>query len=263
VELGLVNKVALISASSAGIGKAIAAGLACEGAHISMFSRRADVIAAAARDISQVAVGSVIHNVGDLRQKGDIDRVVKDTEDRLGPIDILVNNQGGPAAGTLEGLADQDLRAAIETNLEAVLYLTRHCLSSMKARRWGRIVNVLSVSGKEPLPGMLLSNILRPAVLGFAKSIASEYAPFGITVNSLLPSAVLTARAHGFIEARASREGSTLEEALAAAAGAIPAGHIASPEEFAAVAVFLCSPLASYVTGTAIPVDGGVTRSLY
>ena len=181
----------------------------------------------------------------------------------MGLIDILINNQGGPAAGSIEQLTDKEIDSAIITNLPSVIHITKLCLPAMKQRSFGRIINILSISAKEALPGMLLSNIVRPALLGFSKTIAREYAPFGITVNSLLPSAVLTDRATSLMQKQATEQGVDFDAVLRNAIKSLPIGRMASPEEFAQLAVFLSSPKASYITGTAIAVDGGASHSIF
>lgn len=263
MDLKLTGKTALVCASSAGIGKAIAHGLAQEGAHVSIFGRSQDRVESAFREISQVAKGRVLRSVGDLRSKDDLSRIFEQTQAQLGPVDVLVNNQGGPAAGKFEDIDDEQLTAGIETNITAVLHLSRLCLPGMRARKWGRIVNVLSISAKEPIPGMFLSNLLRPAILGFAKTIALENAGSGITVNSLLPSAVLTERSRVLLQKRADQEGRDFHDVSLQAASTIPVGYIASPDQFGQTAVFLCSDQAAYITGTAIPIDGGVSKALF
>lgn len=263
MDLGLKGKVALVCAASAGIGKAIAKELAAEGAHVSIFSRNVHDIEATAREIERVAGGRVLFNVCDLTQSQSIVDVVSKTEAELGSIDILVNNQGGPPPGGFEEISEEQVRAAICLNLESVFLLTRLCLPKMKQRKWGRILNILSITAKEPAPQMFLSNVLRPAVLGFAKTLAIETAPLGITVNSLLPSAVLTRRTQQLLERISEREAIGFQEALDRSSKSIPMGRIATPEEFAQLVVFLCSANASYITGVAIPVDGGSSRSLF
>mgnify|MGYP001571489854 CR=1 FL=1 len=263
MNLQLEQKVALVCASSAGIGKAIAKGLAEEGVHVSILARTPNTLEAAYAEISKVARGKVMQTVCDVANSKDIAAVCESTQSKLGPIDILINNQGGPAPGSLFDVTNEQLDSAIDTNIKAVFQFTKFCLPGMKQRRCGRVLNVLSISAKEPLPGMLLSNVMRPAILGFAKTLATEYAAAGVTINSLLPSAVMTARATRLMEARAKNEGVDLKTVVANASKGIPIGYIASPEEFAQLAVFLCSPNASYINGAAIAVDGGSNRGLF
>ncbi len=263
LNLELYQRVALVCASSGGIGKAIAKELARQGAAVSLFARNEGALVAASEEIAALGGGRVIHQVADLAKPQDLSQVVEVTRSKLGPIDILIHNQGGPAPGGFDDVTDAQLDSALEINLRAVIRLTRLCLPEMKRRGWGRILHVLSVSAKEPLAGMFLSNVLRPAVLGLSKTLATECARSGVTVNCILPSAVLTDRARNLMRLRAEKESLTLEQVQAESAKNLPIGYLASPEEFAQLALFLCSPKASYVTGTAIPVDGGFTRGLY
>lgn len=263
MDLKISNRVALVCASSAGIGKAIANSLATEGVHVSIFGRNADKLESTRAEISRTAKGKVLATICDLGIKTDLVNLVKKTQSELGAIDILINNQGGPPPGKFEDLKDDQLKTSIQVNLESVITLLSLCLPEMRARGWGRIINVLSVSGKEPLPNMLLSNILRPAVLGLSKSLAVEYGAFGITVNSVLPYAVATERSVNLMKQTAEREHSAFQAILTRATKSIPVGHIATPEEFAEIVTFLCSPRASYINGSAISVDGGASKSLY
>lgn len=186
MDLKLKNKNALVCASSEGIGKGIALGLAKEGANISILGRREDILQKTKKDIEDQFGVKVVATVCDLGKIADRDLVVEKTRTELGGIDILINNQGGPTPGVFEQINREQTEVAIETNLYSILQLSKACLEDMKIKKWGRIVNILSMSAKEPIPGMFLSNVIRPAVLGFAKSIAHDYAALGITVNSLL-----------------------------------------------------------------------------
>ncbi|OGD89927.1 hypothetical protein A3A54_01145 [Candidatus Curtissbacteria bacterium RIFCSPLOWO2_01_FULL_39_62] len=263
MDLMLNKKVALVCASSAGIGKSIATSLAKEGVHISIFSRTQSAIEAAAKEISVIAKGKVIYNTCDLSRPNDISHIIEYTVTQLGPIDILINNQGGPEPGNLDDVTEDQIETAFTTNIRSVFQLTKLCLPSMKKRRFGRILNVLSISAKEPLPGMLLSNTVRPAILGFAKTLATQYAPFGVTINSLLPSAVMTQRALLLTQRQARGKRIDTNTALSKSAASLPIGRLASPEEIAQLAVFLCSPQASYISGTAIPIDGSASHMLF
>lgn len=263
MDLQLTGKNALVCAASEGIGKAIATGLAQEGANICIFSRTEDKVSKACKDIEKTAKGKVFGFVADLSNKSDRERINSEMRRVFSSIDILINNQGGPAPGGLMAVTEEQTVAAVETNLYAVMHLTKLCLPQMQEKQWGRIINILSLSGKESLPNMLLSNMLRPAILGFSKTLAHENAKFGITVNSLLPSAVLSARTMGFMKKAAEMQGIDIETAIANTSKNIPVGHIATPEEFSQLAVFLCSPLASFVTGTAVAVDGGSSKGIY
>lgn len=263
MNLKLVNKNALICASSAGIGKGIATELAKEGANVSILGRDESKLAKATEEISRVAKGKVMSSQCDLNDFSAIERVYNQTHSTFGAIDILINNQGGPLPGNFEDISLEETQVALNTNLLSVLHITKLCLQDMKQSQFGRIVNILSVSAKEPIPNMFLSNTIRPAVLGFAKSISTNYADQGITVNSLLPNAVLSDRTSYFVNKSAEEQNITFEEALELAGKNLPTKYIATPEEFAKIAVFLCSPIASYINGTSICVDGGASKGLY
>jgi 3-oxoacyl-[acyl-carrier protein] reductase len=262
MDLALSGKVALVCAASAGIGKAIALGLAREGVSVAIVSRGSEAIAAAAAEIAEHTGADVLALTGDLGVAGDVTAAYDRTVERFGRVDILINNQGGPAPGTILELGEEQLDSAIDTNLRSVYRLVRLCLPGMVERGFGRIVNILSITAKEPPAGMLLSNMMRPAILGLSKTIAVENAATGVTSNSLLPSAVLTQRATTLLERTASTQGISFDEALANLEGSLPIRRMASPEEFARLAVFLCSPEASYITGTAIPVDGASGKGI-
>jgi 3-oxoacyl-[acyl-carrier protein] reductase len=180
----------------------------------------------------------------------------------LGPVDILVTNGGGPPAGPFESHDDAAWRAAVRTNLESVIGLTRAVLPGMKARRWGRIINVTSIAVKQPVDGLILSNSVRAAVTGFARTLANEVAPHGVTVNNVMPGYTRTARVDELARANAARRGTSPDDEFAAWERQIPMGRLGEPAEFAAMVAFLASAQASYTTGASIPVDGGWIRSL-
>ena len=264
MDLGISGKKAIVCAASAGIGRGIAESLVREGCHVAIIARESERLYSTAEYLRSLTDKIVTEIACDLSIRGQI-VAAYETAVRVfdGPIDILVNNQGGPIPGELMDVREQKFEEAFHNNVLPVVTLTSKVLPAMQENRWGRILNVLSISGKEPLPGMVLSNSLRPAVLGIAKSLAKQYAADGITINSLLPANVLTDRTRGLLERRAQELGISLEEALDEGASSVPMNKMASPEEFASVATFLCSERASFVTGVAIPVDGGMSSSLF
>ncbi|MEX2231671.1 MAG: SDR family oxidoreductase [Cyclobacteriaceae bacterium] len=262
MDLDLKNKTALVAASSSGIGKAIAKSLAQEGVDVCLLARDEGKLKFAQEDILKVAKGKVVYTVCDLASKDQIDNAYEFAKKELGEIDILVNNQGGPKPGEFDTLSEDDIESSLNINLKSVLRLTRLCLPSMQKRKYGRILNVLSISAKEPLKGMFLSNTVRPAVLGFAKSLATQYAESNITVNSLLPSSVMTERTRFLVGNKAEADGTSYEQALAECVSSFPSKHIAEEKEISSVAAFLCSPLASYINGVALAVDGSFSKSI-
>jgi len=262
MDLGLKDKVALVTASSKGIGKAIATGLAQEGARLSLCARDAARLHATTDEL-RAGGADVLATVGDVSRPADIERIVGATLSRFGQIDILVCNAGGPPPGNFRDfLTDAPWEQAFQQNLMSVVRLARLVIPSMQQRKWGRIITVTSISAKEPLSGLILSNVMRAGVTGLVKSLATELAPDGILVTNILPNLVLTDRIRSLMQHNAEKAGATVDQMLADAARNIPLGRIAAPEEFAQMAVFLASERASYLTGVSISIDGGAMKSL-
>jgi 3-oxoacyl-[acyl-carrier protein] reductase len=246
VDLGLSGRTAIVCGASSGMGLATAEALSREGANVAMFARRREVLDREAERIGALAVR------GDVTNPGDLKRLVDRTVEAFGGIDILVNNSGGPPRGPAVGLAATDIEAAVELLLVSVVRLTELCLPQLERSGRGRIVNIESSSVREPVDNLALSNAVRPGVVGWAKSMARELGPKKITVNTIAPGKIDTAR---LAEAYTDRSrASDMEQ--------IPLRRFGNAEEVADVICFLASDRASYVTGTVIPVDGGLTRSL-
>ena len=262
MDLGLEGKVALVAGSSQGLGRAIADVLAAEGAKLVINSRSQDAIDRARAEIVEASDADVLTVAQDLSADDGPERVVHAAEAEFGKVDILVTNTGGPPAGMFEDHSKEVWRQAIAQNFESVVNLVRASLPGMKERRWGRIVNVTSISVKQPVAGLILSNALRAGVTGFAKTISNEAAPFNVTVNNVLPGYTRTERLIHLAEAVSQRDGKTIDEVYEGWAAEIPMGRLADPPELAAVAAFLCSEQASYVTGQSIAVDGGWIKGL-
>ncbi len=261
MDLGLKGRVAFVAASSRGLGAAIAEALAAEGALVACCARSAAIHERAAELASRHGVRT-IGVEADVSVAADVARAVTTAAEALGPIDILVTNAGGPPPGPFESHSSEAWQRAIALNLESVVNLTRAVLPSMKSRRWGRILNVTSIAVKQPVDGLILSNSVRAAVTGFARSLANEVAPFGITVNNLMPGYTRTERLEELAKSTATSKGSTRDEAFALWEKQIPMGRVGEPHEFAALATFLASERASYITAQSIAVDGGWIRSL-
>jgi 3-oxoacyl-[acyl-carrier protein] reductase len=262
MDLGLRGKVALVAGSSRGLGRAVAEELAREKCALVLCSRNADEISNVAREISSDIGGDTLPVPANLSDPDDIDRLLRTAQDRFGRIDVLVTNTGGPPAGTFESHSPQAWHDAIAQNLESVLNLVRGVLPQMKQRQWGRIVNITSIAVKQPVDGLILSNSVRAAVTGFARTLANEVARDGITVNNVMPGYTRTERLVHLAEHNAQSRGVEVDEAYATWEREIPMGRLGEPEELAALVAFLASSRASYITGTSIPVDGGWIRAL-
>jgi 3-oxoacyl-[acyl-carrier protein] reductase len=256
VNLGLEGKVALVCGASRGLGRAIADELASEGASLAVCSRDAERLEAAAAELCAFAVPA------DLAGPGEPTWVVAATLERFGRLDVLVTNTGGPPAGTHDTLTLEDWDRATALLLRSTVELATAALPGMKERGWGRILAVTSVAVKQPVDNLILSNSLRAAVTGFAKTLSREVAAYGITVNTILPGYTATERVTELNRANAEREGVEPEEIQARLEASIPLGRLAEPKEFAALAAFLASERASYITGGAFAVDGGWLRGL-
>ena len=261
MDLGLGDRVALVAASSKGLGRAVAAELAAEGCKLVMCARGEAALQATAAELSSSGA-QVYARPADLTDPADVDALVAAGLDKFGKIDILVTNTGGPPAGPFESHDRDAWQNAVRQNLDSVVNLTRAALPGMRANGFGRIINITSIAVKQPVDGLMLSNSMRAAVTGFARTLANEVASAGITVNNVLPGYTRTERLQELACKLAADAGIAAEEALAAWEGDIPMGRVGSPVEFAAMVAFLASERARYITGTSIPVDGGWTRGL-
>ncbi len=262
MDLGLSGKVALVGGSSQGLGRAVAEELATEGAELVLCARSPEPLERAAEEIRAAHGTEVLPVPTDLDEPENIAELVRRAEERFGRVDVLVTNSGGPPAGPFDAHDAEAWRAAWQGTFESVLTLVRLVLPGMRQRRWGRIINVTSIAVKQPVDGLILSNSVRAAVTGFARTLANEVAPEGVTVNNALPGYTATERLTALAESIAERQGTTVAAARAQWEAEIPMGRIGEPREFAAVVAFLASERASYVTGQSIVVDGGWIRSL-
>lgn len=262
MDLGLDGRVAVVGASSRGLGRAVARRLAAEGADVVVNARGEERLRETADEIRDETDASVVPVPADLSEEDGARRVVDRALDAFDRIDVLVTNAGGPPAGPFEEHGMEDWRRAVELTLESALRLTRGVLPGMKDRGWGRILNITSIAVKQPVDGLVLSNSVRAAVTGMARTLANEVAAHGITVNNVMPGYTRTRRTEELARTIAEKEGITEREARARWEEEIPAGRLAEPEEFASLVAYLASERASYITGTSVPVDGGWIRTL-
>jgi 3-oxoacyl-[acyl-carrier protein] reductase len=262
MDLGLKDKVALVAASSQGLGRAVAEELAAEGASLVLCARDSRTLAETAADIAEKTGAHVLAIPADVTVTADIKRLVDAANERFERIDILVTNAGGPPAGRFEQLTREQWENAIRLTLLSAVELARLVLPGMKERRWGRIINITSIAVKQPVENLLLSNSLRAGLTGFARTLANEVAADGVTVNNVLPGYTRTERLDELAEMMAEKQGISPGEFRGKWEKEIPMGRLGEPREFAAMVAFLASERASYVTGTSIQVDGGWIRSL-
>lgn len=262
MDLGIKGKVALVGGSSRGLGRAAAQTLSAEGCAVVVCGRDGRSVDHARDEIADTTGGDVLGVAADLSSAPGVDQLIRTTLDRFGRIDILVTNTGGPPAGPFESHSPDTWRNAVAQNLESVLNLCRAVLPDMKARQWGRIINITSIAVKQPVEGLILSNSVRAAVTGFARTLANEVAPDGVTVNNVMPGYTRTERLVHLAEHNAEQRGTDVDEAYAQWEREIPMQRLGEPDELAALIAFLASKRAAYITGTSIPVDGGWIRSL-
>lgn len=262
MDLGITGKRALVLASSRGLGLGIAEALAAEGAHVLLVGRSGDKLAANCEKINALGKGKADWVWGDLSEENFVESMLAAVKEKLGGIDILVNNTGGPTPGTAEGMTADKLETFFPQMVLRVIALTNALLPQMKAQGWGRILTCASSGVYEPIPNLALSNTLRGALVGWNKTLATEVAGSGVTCNMLLPGRIHTDRIEELDAANAKRLGKTLEEVRSTSVKTIPAGRLGKVEEFAAAGAFLCSEPASYITGTMLRVDGGAAKSL-
>ncbi len=262
MDLRLNGKVALVAASSRGLGRAIATTLAKEGARLVMCSRNKDQLEETADRICDMTGAEVYTAAVDLAHAEGPRCFVETALSQAGAVDILVTNTGGPQVGTFEELDEMAWQRAIDLVLMSAVRLIRESAPHMEKRGGGRIVNITSISAKEPISGLMLSNALRAAVIGMAKTLATELGPRNILINNVCPGRIATDRLLQLDKERASRSGLSVEQVRQEAQRRIPLGRYGQPEELAALVAFLVSGEASYITGTTILCDGGLFSGL-
>ncbi|MCX5516469.1 3-oxoacyl-ACP reductase [Kaistia algarum] len=262
MDLGIKGKRALVLASSRGLGLGVAAALVGEGCEVVITGRNAERLQAAADQLSASGPGRAIALPLDFAAPDAVEVLARESVARLGGVDILVNNTGGPPPGPITAVTGDVWASQFETMVRRVILLTGALLPPMMERQWGRVLTLASTSVIEPIAGLGISNSLRSALVGWSKTLSTEIGASGVTVNMLLPGRILTERIGEIDRANAERSGKSVEAIGEAARASIPLGRYGTVEEFAAMAAFLVSAPASYITGTAIRCDGGATRSV-
>ncbi|MCB0208416.1 MAG: SDR family oxidoreductase [Anaerolineae bacterium] len=263
MDLGLKDKVALVAASSKGLGRASAEAMAQEGAKVTICARNEAELMAARDAIASNTGAEVLAVNADMTNTEDITNVVQQTVEHFGGLHILVTNAGGPPAGYFLDFDDDQWEKAFNLSMMSGVRLIRAALPHMRQAGWGRIINITSLSVKEPIDNLVLSNSIRASVHGLAKTLASQLGKDGITVNNVMPGYTQTDRVNQLVEVNAQKSGRSTQEILEGLAAPIPVGRVGQPEEFGALVAFLASERAGYITGASIPIDGGLIKAAF
>ena len=259
MDLGIEGRVALLTGASRGIGRACAAALAAEGARVAICARGREAVEAAARDIAEETGGEAFPFVADVARPDDVDRLLSGIADTMGPVDILLVNNGGPPRGGFDALEDKEWQEGFDVTMMSTVRLVRGVLPGMRERRWGRVLTIVSSSVRQPVDRLELSNALRPGIVGLFKSLAVTMGKDNVLFNCVAPGRIMTER---FLSG--SKNAGMTEEAYAEKHRVtVPLGRIGRPDEIADVVAFLASERASYINGATVIVDGGMIRSLH
>jgi 3-oxoacyl-[acyl-carrier protein] reductase len=263
MDLGLKSRVAIVAASSQGLGKAVARGLAREGAKLAICARTKATLSATAREIRRATGVEVLAQPVDVTDYDQVRGFVAATVKRFGRVDICVTNAGGPPSKPFSETTVEDWESAVSLNLMSTLYFAREVLPLMQKQKWGRFITITSVAVKQPVDGLILSNAVRSAVSGLVKSLANEYGKDNVLINNVCPGYTQTARLDELAAKLAVGEGATPEKIRQRWAAQIPLRRLGQPEEFANLVVFLASECASYIAGVSVAVDGGLVKGIY
>lgn len=261
MDLGLKNKNALVIASSQGLGKAIATELVKEGANVMLTSRNEEKLKKVQQELAELGAGKIAYFACDITKPAEIRQLVEKTRAEFGPIQILLNNAGGPPSGNFDDFNDEDWQKAFELNLFSYIRIIREVLPDLRIAG-GRIVNIASSSIKSPIKNLILSNTFRTGIVGLSKSLAEELGPDNILVNVVAPGIIATDRIEELNESRAQNEGISIQEVEEKTIRDIPMGRLGAPEEFAKAVTFLLSDANTYITGETLLIDGGKTKTI-
>jgi len=262
MDLHIKSKIALVSASSKGLGKSAAVSLAKEGATVIICSRNKNEIEQTASEIQQLTGSEIVPVVADVSKHDDIVKLFDKIKKQFGTLHILVNNAGGPPTGDILTMSEQEWAKGYELTLMSMIRLSREALRLMVKQRWGRIITITSYAGKQPINDLIISSTLRPGIHGLTKVLSNKYAKENITVNSVCPGNIYTERQKELIKARTSKNNISVDEYMTEISKEIPAGRLGNPEEVADVIAFLASENASYINGVNLLVDGGLTKGI-
>ncbi len=258
----LSGKVAVVTGASAGLGKAMAVGLAMAGARVAICARTLEKIENAAKEIRDATGSEALALSVDVRDVKQIDEMVRKTVEKFGRIDILVNNTGGPPSALFSETTDKDWQETFDSLVMSVVNCCREVIPHLKANRWGRIINMTSFAAKQPEERLVLSNAIRAGVLGLTKTLSNELAEHDILVNAVCTGWTLTDRVKHLAQSKTNKTGQDYKSIIGEWAKSIALKRMAQPEEIANLVVFLASEKASYITGAVVQVDGGVIKSL-
>ena len=262
MDLGIRDRTAVVAASSKGIGRAVAEALAAEGVKVAICSRDGDACERVAKEIGDRFGVQTYGAAADLTQRDSVEQLVDAARDALGPISIAVANCGGPRPGAFEDFTEEDWREAFDLSFLSTVHLIRATLPDMRKASWGRVVSITSKAVKEPIDGLILSNAIRGSVLGLMKTLSREYGPHNILFNNVGPGLTATERMLGMTALKAKQDGKSQDQVIRDFVADSALQRVAEPREMAAVAAFLCSEQASYVTGQSVIVDGGLTKGI-
>ncbi len=263
MNLNLKDKVVLVTAASSGIGRAVAELFLQEGAKVAICSSNLNKLEKTSEEIKNTYQKEISIFQCDINKKDEIEKTINEVENNLGSIDILVNNCGGPKPGYFETLSEENWKDGFDQVLLSSVRFTKLVLPKMKKKKWGRIVNITSISVKQPIDNLLLSNAFRNAVTAFAKTLSNQIAEFNITLNNVAPGLTLTGRLNEIAQIRAKDADISKDEMLKKMANDVPLKRLASPKEIASAVVYLSSEIGGYINGQTIVVDGGLNKSTY